>query len=134
MRINEVTADGLGDPCSENERGRKVKNRPQWAAAIGDRTPVVTTVATELAASWKPLRKSKTSATPITKKTRYNIWSVTRSSAGLDPGYGSHSRNAELRPRACRAIPFFSSPPEDRVTRRKVQKEMHRGWRSLVFA
>src|ERR1700727_213963 len=121
-------------PVPKMNAAAKLKNAAHRTAAIGDRTRVVTTVATELAASWKPLRKSKTSATPITKKTRYNIWSVTRSSAGLDPGYGSHSRNAELRPRACRAIPFFSSPPEDRVTRRKVQKEMHRGWRSLVFA
>src|SRR6202050_476800 len=60
-------------PVPKINAAAKLKNAAHRTAARGDRTRVVTTVATELAASWKPLRKSKTSATPITKKTRYSI-------------------------------------------------------------
>ncbi len=40
-----------------------MKKAAQTTAFCGERTRVETTVAIELAASWKPLRKSKTSAT-----------------------------------------------------------------------
>src|SRR5688572_26569162 len=40
----------------------KLKNAAQSTARCGDITRVETTVAIELAASWKPFRKSKTSA------------------------------------------------------------------------
>ena len=41
----------------------KLKNAAQITAFRGDSTRVETIVAIELAASWKPFRKSKTSAT-----------------------------------------------------------------------
>ena len=41
----------------------KLKKAAQTTAFCGERTRVETTVAIEFAASWKPLRKSKTSAT-----------------------------------------------------------------------
>src|SRR5882762_4504287 len=40
----------------------KLKKAAQATAVLGDSVPVETTVATELAASWKPFRKSKTRA------------------------------------------------------------------------
>src|SRR5207245_2026189 len=43
----------------------KLKNAAQTTARRGERTRVETTVAMLLAASWKPLRKSKLSATRI---------------------------------------------------------------------
>ena len=43
----------------------KLKNAAQTTALPGDSTRVDTTVAIELAASWKPLMKSKTSATTM---------------------------------------------------------------------
>src|SRR5207237_1568241 len=47
----------------------KLKNAAHRTAIRGDRTRVDTTVATELAASWKPFKKSKTNATRITRMT-----------------------------------------------------------------
>src|SRR5437870_8409558 len=47
----------------------KLKKAAHRTAIRGDRTRVETTVATELAASWKPFKKSKTSATRITRMT-----------------------------------------------------------------
>ena len=41
----------------------KLKNAAQATACCGESTRVETTVAIEFAASWKPFRKSKTSAT-----------------------------------------------------------------------
>ncbi len=43
----------------------KLKNAAQTTACSGESTRVDTTVAIELAASWKPLMKSKTSATKM---------------------------------------------------------------------
>ena len=48
----------------------KLKNAAQTTAWVGVRTRVDTTVAMELAASWKPLMKSKTRATTTMKTTR----------------------------------------------------------------
>ena len=45
----------------------KLKNAAQSTAFCGESTRVETTVAIEFAASWKPLRKSKTSATRMMK-------------------------------------------------------------------
>ena len=47
----------------------KLKNAAQTTACVGLSTRVETTVAIELAASWKPLMKSKTRATPMMKTT-----------------------------------------------------------------
>src|SRR2546425_11955034 len=47
----------------------KLKNAAHTTAWSGVRTRVETTVAIELAASWKPLMKSKTSATATMKTT-----------------------------------------------------------------
>jgi hypothetical protein len=48
----------------------KLKNAAQTTACVGLSTRVDTTVAMELAASWKPLMKSKISATTMMKTTR----------------------------------------------------------------
>src|SRR5262245_35090073 len=45
----------------------KLKNAAQRTASCGERTRVETTVAIEFAASWKPFRKSKASATAMMK-------------------------------------------------------------------
>src|SRR5207248_3098998 len=47
----------------------KLKNAAQSTAARGLSTRVETTVATELAASWRPLRKSKVSASRMSSHT-----------------------------------------------------------------
>src|SRR5207249_3565043 len=47
----------------------KLKKAAHRTAIRGDRTRVDTTVATELAASWKPFKKSKNNATRITRMT-----------------------------------------------------------------
>jgi len=47
----------------------KLKNAAQTTATPGLRTRVETTVAIELALSWKPLMKSKISATPMMTRT-----------------------------------------------------------------
>ena len=47
----------------------KLKNAAQKTATPGERTRVETTVAMELALSWKPLMKSKISATTMTART-----------------------------------------------------------------
>src|SRR4029453_5636331 len=49
----------------KSRKAMKLKNAAQRTAACGLSTRVETTVATELAASWKPLRKSKTRARTI---------------------------------------------------------------------
>src|SRR3989441_8162596 len=54
----------------------KLKKAAQATATFGDRVPVDTTVATELAASWKPFRKSKTSATRMMAMTESRAWSM----------------------------------------------------------
>ena len=48
----------------------KLKNAAQMTATPGERTRVPTTVAIELALSWKPLMKSKASATSTTSRTK----------------------------------------------------------------
>jgi hypothetical protein len=50
-------------------KATKLKNAAHPTAACGVSTRVDTTVATELAASWKPLRKSNSSATAISSHT-----------------------------------------------------------------
>src|SRR6516162_4328486 len=52
----------------------KLKNAAQATAACGLSTRVETTVATELAASWKPLRKSNASAKRISSQTVSDSW------------------------------------------------------------
>src|SRR5437667_12417608 len=47
----------------------KLKKAAHRTAIRGDRTRVDTIVATELAASWKPFKKSKNNATRITRMT-----------------------------------------------------------------
>src|SRR5438105_2176850 len=47
-------------------KATKLKKAAHATAMRGDNTRVDTTVAIELAASWKPLTKSNASATPIT--------------------------------------------------------------------
>ena len=51
----------------KNRKAMKLKDAAQITARRGDSTRVDTTVAIELAASWKPLTKSNPSATRITK-------------------------------------------------------------------
>ena len=50
-------------------KATKLKNAAQITASRGDSTRVDTTVAIELAASWKPLTKSNASAMPMTMTT-----------------------------------------------------------------
>src|SRR5438093_6579239 len=66
----------------------KLKNAAQATAVLGDSVPVETTVATELAASWKPFRKSKTSATRMMQTTEIRTESMAGSTAtsGTKPG------------------------------------------------
>src|SRR5262245_13327464 len=59
----------------------KLKNAAQATATLGDNVPVETTVATELAASWKPFRKSKTSATTMMPMTEIRRESMAGSTA-----------------------------------------------------
>src|SRR4030095_1419721 len=56
----------------------KLKNAAQITAFPGESTRVETTVAIELAASWKPLMKSKASATRITAQTTSRVESMAR--------------------------------------------------------
>src|SRR2546426_6932321 len=51
----------------------KLKNAAQTTAMRGERTRVETTVAMELAASWKSLRKSKVRATRMSRTANKNI-------------------------------------------------------------
>src|SRR5713101_6228828 len=51
----------------------KLKNAAQTTAMRGERSRVETTVAMELAASWKPLRKSKVRATRMIRTANKNI-------------------------------------------------------------
>ena len=52
----------------------KLKNAAQMTATRGDSTLVETTVAMELAASWKPFKKSKVRATKMRKTANQNIF------------------------------------------------------------
>src|SRR5262245_20080916 len=54
----------------------KLKKAAQATATLGLSVPVDTTVATELAASWKPFRKSKTSATAMIATTEIRTGSM----------------------------------------------------------
>src|SRR6266545_6003072 len=54
----------------------KLKNAAQMTALPGDSTRVETTVAIEFAASWKPLMKSKVSATKISAMTARRFASI----------------------------------------------------------
>src|SRR5678815_3233851 len=63
----------------------KLKNAAQSTAFWGERTRVETTVAMEFAASWKPLRKSKVSATRMMMTTTVkDVDKVGRASGVLD--------------------------------------------------
>ena len=53
----------------KTRKATKLKNAAQSTARRGDRTRVDTTVAIELAASWKPLTKSNASAIAMTTMT-----------------------------------------------------------------
>ena len=53
----------------EDEKGDEVEEGRPDDGRCGLRTRVETTVAIELAASWKPLRKSNTRASPINSHT-----------------------------------------------------------------
>src|SRR5437870_2667471 len=66
----------------------KLKNAAQATARLGDSTRVDTTVAMELAASWKPLMKSKMSATATMTMTAVSsISGVLQDHALDDVGY-----------------------------------------------
>src|SRR5438094_10675964 len=54
----------------------KLKNAAQMTAWPGESTRVETTVAIELAASWKPLRKSNINAVRISPTTIMNVGDV----------------------------------------------------------
>ena len=56
----------------------KLNPAAQTTAADGDKTRVDTTVAMEFAASWKPLMKSKHSATPTMARTNQADACITR--------------------------------------------------------
>src|SRR5258708_29876101 len=56
----------------------KLKNAAQSTASPGDNTRVETTVAMELAASWKPLMKSKVSATTTIASTSQTVADISR--------------------------------------------------------
>jgi len=60
----------------------KLNAAAQRTARLGERVRVETTVATELAASWKPLRKSKTSATRMMPMTETRTGSMAGSATG----------------------------------------------------
>ena len=60
---------------------RKLNEAAQSTAKRGDRTRVATTVAIELALSWKPLMKSNTRAMAITTMTKLMLWSTAVSRA-----------------------------------------------------
>ena len=62
----------------KTRKATKLKNAAQITASRGDSTRVDTTVAIELAASWKPLTKSKPSASAMTKMTRDELHRVAR--------------------------------------------------------
>ena len=59
----------LATCVSKAKAATKLKKAAQTTATCGERTRVETTVAMEFAASWKPLMKSKTSATTMMKTT-----------------------------------------------------------------
>ena len=60
----------LATPVPKVDAERKLKNAAHKTAWNGVRTRVATTVATELAASWKPLMKSKDSAIAMMRMAR----------------------------------------------------------------
>jgi hypothetical protein len=60
----------------------KLKKAAQATATFGESVRVETTVATELAASWKPFRKSKTSATRMIRTTETRRGSMAGSATG----------------------------------------------------
>src|SRR5512145_3493953 len=74
---DESTIAGLTIPLAivfatavvKTNAAMKLKNAAQATAKLGERTRVDTTVAIEFAASWKPLMKSKASATRIIART-----------------------------------------------------------------
>jgi len=69
--------------CTPNPNAAtKLKNAAQATATFGLSVPVDTTVATELAASWKPFRKSKTSATTMIPTTEIRRGSMARLATG----------------------------------------------------
>ena len=61
--VDQSLADRLGHGGADDERGHEVEERGPEDRDPGVRTRVETTVAMELALSWKPLMKSKASAT-----------------------------------------------------------------------
>src|SRR5581483_1109225 len=65
------TVDATAAPNTRN--ATKLKNAAQATAQRGLIAPVETMVAIELAATWKPLKKSKTSATATRKTTTSNV-------------------------------------------------------------
>src|SRR3977135_4128935 len=67
----------------KTRRATKLKNAAQITAQCGLSTRVETTVAIELAASWKPFMKSKASASRIRNTT---IWKLIDMRAGLGSG------------------------------------------------
>ena len=84
----------LATPVPKLNAETKLKKAAQMTACKGVRTRVATTVATELAASWNPLRKSKARATPM----------MTRTSRSLS-GIGMWGRRSFLAVRP--AVPGF---------------------------
>src|SRR5512138_2709456 len=64
-----VAATLSSAPHSTGAAEMKLKNTAQATATMGESTRVETTVAIEFAASWKPLMKSKSSATAMSRTT-----------------------------------------------------------------
>src|SRR5260370_28278764 len=66
----------LATPVPSTKAATKLKKAAQSTAFWGESTRVETTVAMELAASWKPFRKSKTRATRMMKTRNAVSWDM----------------------------------------------------------
>jgi hypothetical protein len=66
----------VGDGSADDEERAEVERCGEPGRQRAGRARVATTVATELAASWKPLVKSKTSANTITAMTPISNQSI----------------------------------------------------------
>jgi len=94
----------------------KLKKAAQRTAFWGDRTRVETTVAMEFAASWKPLRKSKKSATEMMRTRTQMSAGMGRPSGGGPP---SHSRVTAPFQACCIAVNKRAVRRSARLVRRE---------------
>ncbi len=77
--VDQALADGLGNRGADDKGRHEIEEgRPEDRLFRGLDTRVDTTVAIELALSWKPLMKSKTSATATIRTTYSTPWSMLR--------------------------------------------------------